>query len=188
MASYPKNRLSIADFYEVAQRPENAQRHLEFIDGEVVDVPSGIYASVIAVRVATCIIQWQRDTDQVGYITGAGGGYIIEGHVFAPDLGFLLDFPTSKGFAQTPPLLAVEVISDPGSHSEQAELRRKLSIYRRADVVVWVVDFEAKQIEVHHPDNRIEIFDESMTLLGGDTLPGFEMVVKDVFPEEPPSE
>ena len=40
MASYPKNRLSIADFYEVAQRPENAQRHLEFIDGEVVDVPS----------------------------------------------------------------------------------------------------------------------------------------------------
>ncbi|MAU12073.1 MAG: hypothetical protein CL607_19780 [Anaerolineaceae bacterium] len=185
MASYPKNRLSIADFYDFAQRPENAQRHLELIDGEVVDVPSNILASTIAIRIATLITMWLMQSNSDGNVSGADGGYVIEGHVFVPDVAFYRDFPKAKGFSQTPPLLAVEVISDPGSHSEQAELRRKLSIYRNADVVVWVVDFEAKQIEVHFPDNRIEIYDESMMMPGGDILPGFELAVKDVFPEEP---
>lgn len=188
MASYPKNRLSIADFYDFAQRPENAQRHLELIDGEVVDVPSNILASTIAIRIATLITMWLMQSNSDGNVSGADGGYVIEGHVFAPDVAFYRDIPRAKGFAQTPPLLAVEVISDPGSSTEQSELRRKLSIYRNADVVVWVVDFVAKQIEVHYPDNRIEIYGESMTLLGGDILAGFELAVKDIFPEQPQSE
>lgn len=188
MASIFPQYLSIDDFYEFAQHPEYEGRHLELIGGEVVETSTNTYASVVAVRIATGIMQWQRDLGQRGYVTGAGGGFIVEGNVIAPDVAFTRDFPSATSFAQTPPLLAVEVISDPGSSTEQSELRRKLSIYRNADVVVWVVDFEAKQIEVHFPDNRIEIYGESMTLPGGDILPGFELAVKDVFPEQPQSD
>jgi Uma2 family endonuclease len=83
-----------------------------------------------------------------GYLTGEGGGYVIEEHVFAPDVAYTTQPVIRKGFAPHPPLLAVEVLSDPHNNREQSDIRRKLAVYLRAGVVVWVVDYEAEQVDV----------------------------------------
>jgi len=176
--------MSVEDFYTFANQPGHAERHYELIDGEVVEVPSNAYASVIASLISFYIHLFLQKNDVRGYISGEGGGFVIDGHVFAPDVAYMRDLPTDKGFEQQPPLLAVEVLSDPKSNAEQSELRRKLGHYRRAGVVVWVVDYVARKVEIHLPDNTVNIYGDEDKLTGGDVLPGFELPVKDIFPNE----
>ncbi len=181
-----KKNMTISEFQGFIEHPENAEKRFEFIEGEIIDVPSNPLASEIAVLISFFIRLFLRENNLKGHITGEGGGYIINGHVFAPDVAYLshdrqskLD---SKGFNQVPPELAVEVISDPTNSTEQTDLRRKLAHYRTAGVTTWVVDYVARKVEVHLPDNTVTIYDDTMKLTAEHILPGFELAVKDIFP------
>lgn len=176
--------MTVEDFYVFANQPGNADRRYELINGEVVEVPSNPYVSVIAARIVGFLSIFLFNNKAKGHISGADGGFIIDGQVFAPDVAYIRDLPTNKGYEQVPPLLAVEVLSDPKSNTEQSDLRRKLGHYRRAGVVVWVVDYVARKIEVHLPDNTVKIYADEDKLTGEDFLPGFELAVKDIFPAE----
>ena len=184
MASVSREKTTQAAFEAFVQRPENAEKRFELIDGEIIEVPSNPFVSVIAVRIAAFLSLYLMQSKHEGHVTGEGGGFIIAGQIFAPDVAYMRDLPTSKGYETTPPALAVEVISDPGNNAEQTDLRRKLAHYRRAGVVVWVVDYVARRVEVHLPDNTVTLYDEESTLTGGDVLPGFELAVKDIFPSQ----
>jgi Uma2 family endonuclease len=185
MAVQLKQRTTLAEFEAFVERPENLDKRFEFIDGEIVDVPSNPYVSKIAGWILTALNLFLREHD-LGHVTGADGGYVVNGEIYAPDVAYISyerqPELAQKGYNPTPPELAVEVISDPHNSAEQSNLRRKLAHYRRADVLVWVVDYEARRVEVHTPDNLVQLYDESMTLTGGSILPGFELPVKDVFP------
>jgi len=181
-----KKNMTITEFQAFIEDPANAEKRFEFIDGEIIDVPSNPLASEIATLISFFIRLFLRENNLNGHITGEGGGYIINGHVFAPDVAYLshdrqskLD---SKGFNQVPPELAVEVISDPTNSTEQTDLRRKLTHYRTAEVTTWVVDYTTQRVEVHLPDGSMQLYDNTMKLTAEHILPGFELAVKDIFP------
>ena len=179
-----KKEVSIAKFQAFVERAENLEKRVELINGEIVEVPSNPFVSVIAARIITFISLYVMQNERAGHISGADGGFIIDGQVFAPDVAYMHELPTNKGFGQQPPLLAVEVISDPQSNTEQTDLRRKLVHYGRANVVVWVVDYVAQQVEVHAPDEHVKLYDATMALTSEAILPGFELPVKDIFPDQ----
>jgi len=177
-----KKNMTISEFQAFIEQPENTEKRFEFIDGEIIDVPSNPYVSVIAARIVGFLSMFLLQNKAKGHISGADGGFIINGQVFAPDVAYMRHLPTNKGFEQQPPELAVEVISDPTNSTEQTDLRRKLAHYRTAEVTIWVVDYVARKVEVHLPDNTVTIYDDTMKLTAEHILPGFELAVKDIFP------
>lgn len=177
--------VTIEQFQAFVALPENTDKRYEWIDGEIIEVPSNPFVSVIAGIILYAIRHWIIEGGYRGYVTGEGGGYIIDGQVVAPDVAYVRDLPTNQGYEATPPLLAVEVISDPYNNTEQTDLRRKLAYYMRAGVVLWVVDYVAQQVEVHEPGAQVRVLNAEDTLDGGDILPGFALPVKDIFPPPP---
>jgi len=175
--------VTVSEFQTFIKRPENRERRFELMDGEIVEMPSNPFASVIAIRIAALLSIYLMQSQHEGYVTGEGGGFIINGQVFAPDVAYMRNLPTSKGFGEHPPLLAVEVISDPTSSAEQTDLRRKLVHYRAMGITVWVVDYLTQRVEVHQADGSMQIYDDTMTLVPGDILPDFTLPVKDIFPK-----
>ncbi|MFP4321485.1 MAG: Uma2 family endonuclease [Anaerolineales bacterium] len=179
-----KKAITISEFQTFIERDENREQRFELIDEEIVKVPSNPLVSVIAMRIVGFIFMFLREQQVAGHVSGEGGGFIIDGQVFAPDVAYIRDLPTDKGFEHQPPLLAVEVISDPGNNTEQTDLRRKLAHYMRAGTLVWVVDYMARQVEVHQLGERVVLVGETGQLTAPDILPGFELAVSDIFPQD----
>lgn len=181
-------RYTVEEFDEFVELPENDDKILEFIAGEVYEVPSNPYVSAIAIKIATLITIYLTENN-LGYITGADGGYKIGGERFAPDVAFISyakqEELTKKGYNDGPPDLAVEVISNPSSAQELVQLRRKITSYLAAGVAVWIVDYKAKTVEIHQIGEQTKVIDENGTVDAGDVLPGFKMAVKDIFPQFP---
>jgi Uma2 family endonuclease len=46
-----KERVTIEAFEALVNRPENAEKRFELIDGEIIEVPSNPFVSVIAMRI-----------------------------------------------------------------------------------------------------------------------------------------
>src|SRR5437899_3336415 len=78
------------DFWEFASKPENADRFLELIDGEIVELAaSSTVPSIITAEVIRFVGNHVRQHD-LGYITSAEGGYVLSPKdVLAPDVGFI---------------------------------------------------------------------------------------------------
>lgn len=184
MALSHQKLLTIHDFEAFTRLPENSEKIFELIDGEIVEVPSNPYVSVIASLINFYINLFLSQHKLQGHVTGEGGGFIINGHVFAPDVAYVQKLPSNKGYETIPPLLAVEVISDPHSNTEQTDLRRKMTHYMQAGVVVWVVDYIARQVEVHVPEASVALLQEDHELTLDGILPDFKLAVKDIFPDE----
>jgi Uma2 family endonuclease len=151
------------------------------IAGEMLEkTVSNSRASVIGLWLGALIafFVYQRD---LGYVTGADGGYIVSGERYIPDGAFLSKarcpvFP-SVAYIEMAPDLALEVLS-PGNTDE--ELRVKLVNYLAAGTIVWVVD-PGKRVEVHRPGLPVQVLRAADTLDGGDLLPGFKLSVKDIL-------
>jgi Uma2 family endonuclease len=182
-----KQTMTVTDFDIWADLPENRARRLEYIGGEIVEVPSNPYVSMIAVRIIGFLLEYLKVND-LGWVTGEGGGYMVAGERYAPDAAFISRARqpqlARKGYNPNPPDLAVEVISDPDNREEQTALRVKTTNYLAAGVVVWVVDYVMRVVEVHQPGKPVTVLAEDTILEGGDRLPGLMIPVKDIFPEE----
>lgn len=178
-----KRDVTRADFDAWVRQAENRDKRFEYLDGEIIEVPSNPYVSVIAARIITFLSLYLLQQQIAGYVTGEGGGFLVDDQVFAPDVAYVTHLPTRKGYELAPPLLAVEVISDPYNNVEQSDLRRKLAHYRRAGVLVWIVDYAAQQVEVHRADGMVQILSVTDTLTGDAILPGLTLPIADIFPK-----
>lgn len=181
-------RYTVEEFEAFIELPENDDKILEFISGEIYEVPSNPYVSVVAGLILTFINIYLME-NRIGYVSGADGGYKIGGERFAPDVAFTSfakqEQPDKKGYNTNPPDLAVEVISNPSSKTELTQLRRKITSYLAGGVIVWIIDPDAKTLEVHQPGEKPQVHDENSTVEGGAVLPGFKMAIKDIFPKPP---
>jgi Uma2 family endonuclease len=177
-------RMTVEEFERFAERPENANRRLEDIGGEVVEVASNSYSSLVAGNILFAIKLHLRDSGLQGYVTGADGGYKVAGEDYLPDVGFIakvrLPDPPHETWISLPPDLAVEVLSP---SDKPDDTRIKLVHYLAAGTVVWVVDPDQKQVEVYTPGPAVKRLGEDDTLDGSDVLPGFTLAVKEIFPE-----
>ena len=162
----------------------------EFVDGEVVQVPSNPWVSRIAGIIFSCIWIHLRQRGLPDNITTTDGGYMINGQRFAPDMAYVGPGKrfVNRGYNPDPPDLAVEVVSDESNRKELSDLAAKLPHYRAAGVTVWVVLPRAQQVQIHAPDDdpaqtplTIGLDD---TLEGPALLPDFRLPLRELFSEQ----
>lgn len=186
-----KKIYTLAEFSELAELPDNANRLLELIDGQIVEKMPSFRPSQIAALILT-YLNLYLFKNLIGYVTGADGSYVIdEDNQFIPDVGYIAkarmpEMPERT--ALVPPDLAVEVVSPTDS---VRKVQRKARRYLRAGTkIVWIVYPEDQTVDVCLPDEtepdgmRIIEFGVDSILDGGDVLPGFTLAVKAIFGDE----
>ncbi len=186
-----QERLYTADdLWELAHQPEYEGKRLQLIEGEVYEMPpTGGEHGGITLDIGAQIRNHVKAHD-LGYTTAAETGFILfknpagKDTVVAPDVGFIakarLPQGLPTGYVPLAPDLAVEVVS-PGDSADEVD--RKVLLYLRYGTrLVWVVYPKTKTMIAQTPTG-IERYDADSTLDGGDVLPGFTLVLRDIFPQ-----
>jgi Uma2 family endonuclease len=175
-------RYTVQEFEQIVTLPENAGRRLEFVGGDVIDVVSNNYSSLVGALILAKLVAFVMEKG-LGYVTGADGGYAVAGDRYIPDAAFIAKSrqpePSRASYNPLSPDLAVEVLSPT---DDLNVMRFKVAVYLAAGTTVWIADPVKKQIEVYAPGHTPQRFAIDETLDGGAVLPGFVMAVKDVFP------
>ena len=179
-----KRKITAQQFNEFVFQPENVQRQFELIAGEIIEMVSNSYSSIIAARLLIRLGAYVLDNN-LGHVLGADGGYEIDDERYIPDVSFLSyarhpEVP-KVAYIKAVPNLVVEVMSP----TDTAKIiRMKVVGYLNAGVVVWVIQPEDKTVEVYVPGQAVQLLEEADILTGGDILPEFKISVKDIFPEQ----
>jgi len=178
------------EFWEISHRPENANKRLELVEGEIREMtPAGGEHGEVTFDLGLFVGNFVKKHN-LGRVTAAETGYVLfknpkgKDTVRGPDIGFIsierAPQPFAGKFIPMPPDLAVEVVSPEDAADEVDE---KVQLYLRYGVrLVWVVYPKTKAIIVHTADSmyRLSVND---TLDGGDVLPGFTLKVSEIFPK-----
>lgn len=184
-----KERVHDVDsFWHFVCQPENANRHFELINGEIVEMPQpgeehGFLAGEVYHHFR--LFDPQR---KLGIPTVESGYYSLDDRstVLGPDVAFRrvdAAAPLQKRWAPTMPDLAVEIKSPSNTLTE---LRQKASIYlRRETQLVWIIIPETRGAEVwrlnEDGDMETEFITEDGALSGEDVLPGFRLKLSALF-------
>ncbi|MFN8376325.1 MAG: Uma2 family endonuclease [Anaerolineae bacterium] len=178
-----EKRYTLDEFHVFSEAPENKNRLLELINGEIVEKVASFKPSRLALRMGH-LLSIYLDQNDIGYVTGADGSYILApGYEFMPDVGYISKarLPQEpERQVQGPPDLAVEVKSPTDS---KREMRQKAEDYLRFGTkMVWLIFPEEKLVEVYVPDKDVAEININGVLDGGEVLPGFTLPVKEIFP------
>lgn len=176
--------MTVEQFDEWVMLPNNIGMNYEYIGGEIKPVVAHGYSSRITAIIIYEIIAYLRRTGAEGKVTAPDGGYQIAGERYIPDVAYSKDPSSTKGYNPIAPDLVVEVISDPSSAKERADLHIKTANYLSVGCVVWIINPETQSVEVYAPNTPVQIIPTTGTLKGGDVLPDFAVKVTDLFPQE----
>ena len=176
-------KLYTADeFFDIARLPENENRRLELQNGEIIEMPpSRPVNTIVAWNIARIVGNYVVKND-LGYMSGADGGYkLAENKVRQPDAAFI----SKKRYTSIPdefeggPDLAIEVISP-----REDALGKATEYLEAGTQLVWAIyPVEQKVHVLRSEEPRWTILTNDDVLSGEDVLPGFEVPVKDIFPE-----
>ncbi|MBX3061878.1 MAG: Uma2 family endonuclease [Anaerolineae bacterium] len=173
--------LTVEEFDRIAMLPENRDRLLEYIGGEIVEVVSNTKSSRLGARIVGRIEIFVTDHD-LGFVTGADGGYMVSGERYIPDAAFTGKdrqvVPSADGYYPVAPDLAVEVLS-PGNSVD--EIATKVANYLAAGTTVWIVDGDKREVRILAPRKSAVVLRMSDVLDGGEALSGFKLKVSDLF-------
>lgn len=157
----------------------------ELIDGEMQPVtPRTLSQGIVVGRLGDRLSVWAEAT---GYgMVAVDAGFIFRRDpdtVLGPDLAVMnraaVAGASNRGFAETAPMLAVEVLSPANPPRDVA---RKIAIYLEAGVaLVWVVDLKRRTVSVHEPNREPRTLIGDDVLEGGATLPGFAVALGYLF-------
>ncbi|MDZ4670002.1 MAG: Uma2 family endonuclease [Phototrophicales bacterium] len=178
-----KERLSVQAFEAYASEPENRERALEFINGEIYDMVCDWNSSEIGAEILGLLRTYIRK-HKLGLITGADGGYRVNDERYIPDCAFVKQSRLIPNFTGSwypiAPDLAVEVLSPTDSQREK-KLRLKLQNYLIAGTIVWIIDPETQTIEVYSPNQIPRTYGMGESFLVGELLPNIQIKVDAIF-------
>lgn len=176
------------DLWELSHQPEYADKKLELSNGSLIVMsPIGQQHGIKTNRVSFKISSFVYDRG-LGEVTAAETGYVlgktVEGRdvVRAPDIGYIraerLSVESSERYVKGAPDLAVEVMS-PNDTAD--EIQKKVGEYLQYGTrLVWVV-FPALKTVVVRTVEGSRTLTEKDTLEGGDVLPGFVLLLSELF-------
>jgi Uma2 family endonuclease len=177
---------SVDDLWRLSHEP--GDRRFELVKGQLVEMsPAGGIHGDIASELNMHIRLFVKQHN-LGYVSAAETGYILftdpdEGDtVRAPDVAFVQKERLPRGFPAgyipLAPDLAVEVVSP---NDKAGEIEEKIADYLRAGVrLAWFVYPKSKSVHVYTSET-IERLNTDDTLDGRDVLPGFQLVVRNLF-------
>jgi Uma2 family endonuclease len=172
--------VSIDEFKQFVNQPENADDLFELINGEIIKVMPGRTNNSYRGHILTVAVHRFCDDHKLPcYTSGGDGAYRIGEDVVAPDFAYKRT-PMSDDYSDpVAPLWAVEIISPT---DKAADIRDKRQIYGRAGILLWEMYPQSKSIDVYAPGHAMRTHRIDDTLDGGDALPGFTLPVRDIFP------
>ena len=181
-----KSLMTVDEFYDFVNRPENQARSFELVRGEVIEVsrPTRVHGR-ICINVGFKLELYARKRRK-GYVVCNDSGVILERNpdtVRGPDVAYYEDVQQFEDLPEkwgdVAPRLAVEVLSP----NDTARLiNDKIFDYLANGVeVVWVIDSESKRVSVYSKSEGVKSLAEKDMLTGGEVLPGFRCKVADFF-------
>lgn len=188
--------ISADEFHALSQHPGSEGKTFDLIEGVVYEVVTGGEHGEI-----TSHFEWHIRNHvlkhRLGRVTSAETGYLLyknpepagKDTVLGPDIGFVTlaraPKPFGEGYVPFAPDLAVEVVS-PGNSSEDIEL--KVETYLKYGTrLVWLVYPKQVKVRVCRPNSGEPggfsggYLNADDLLTGGDVLPGFQILVADIF-------
>lgn len=177
-----EKQITIAQFEEILKLPENQDRLLELINGEIVEKMPTEEHGMINTNLSIALGLFARQTksgrvgSEVRYQTAEE-----DRNSRLPDISFTsAKRPVvKKGSVPHFPDLAVEIKSPDDSIRQ---LREKAEYYLENGVaMVWLVYPEQRMVEVYTVDGEVEILLEGDVVSGGAVLPDFTMPVAEIF-------
>lgn len=176
---------TIAEYEAIAERPENAERRFELIDGEIVEMSPSELHGLIAALITAALVHHAKAHD-LGRVTIEARHQMPgdEYNARLPDVAFTRKeraLPiVEKGSIPQMPDLAVEVKSPDDTY---LSLRRKAEYYlANGSQMVWLIYPEKRLIEIYRAEADVEILREEEVIDGGEVLPGLRLPVSDLFP------
>ena len=166
---------------------DHEDRLYELVDGVLVEKAMGLRESFLAIALASILWSFVRPRN-LGLVTGeAGMMRLMAGLVRMPDVAFIswTRLPNRRVPTEPIPALApdlvVEVLS---AGNTPGEMARKRQEYFHAGVqIVWMVDPNARTVEVFTAPEQSTVLHEVQTLEGGTVLPGFVLPLHELFAE-----
>ncbi len=186
MATVATDLMTAEQFWEWANRPENAEKFFELERGKVIEMPPPTKAHGFVCGNAARILGGYALQSRRGYICTNDAGVLIERDpdtIRGPDVSFSTDEQTldtmDRKYSLTLPVLIVEVRSP--SDTEKRILRR-LEQYMRVRIpMVWLVNPEERIVTVYQPGEIHRTLDEQDELSGNAVLPDFRCRVAEFF-------
>ncbi len=181
-ASVKTKTLLTAD--DLWRMPRDGRRY-ELVKGELVEMtPVGPRHGAIARRLGAKLGEF-ADAHQLGE-TMVETGFCLERQpdtVRAPDVSFLskerVPPEDHEGYVPGAPDLAVEIVS-PGDRD--TDIQDKVMDYlAHGTRLVWVVRPRQRTVTVYRPDGTVRLLRETDTLDGEDVVPGFSLLVGELF-------
>jgi Uma2 family endonuclease len=180
--------ISVDEFREIAQRPENADLHMELIEGVIYAMPpTGEVHGSSGARFLFFIYGYV-DSKKLGRVTTAETGYIVhtdedgKNTLLAPDVGFIskarMTPAPSLKYVPVAPDLAVEIMSP---NDKAADIHLKINKYLQYGTRAVSVAYPESRTVVVHTLAGAQTLHEHETLDGGDILPGFALRVGEIF-------
>jgi Uma2 family endonuclease len=182
MVAQDKIKLTLADYHQFIDAPENADRLFELSNGELVEKMPSFLPSEIAGNVIFHLKLFLRER-ALGRVSGADGGYVMpNGDVLIPDVGFIATLRMPETPEREPlaaPDLAVEMLSPT---DRKRALRNKAERYlAHGTAMVWLVFPIEQLVEVYVADADVVTVGIDGVLEGGAVLPGFTLKVSELF-------
>ena len=169
---------------ELYDMPDDGFRY-ELVRGELVKMaPAGAIHGVIGYRIGLRLGVYVENL-RLGTVFGIDTGFrLAEDHVLAPDGAFVSEsrIPASglpEGFFPGAPDLAIEVISP---SEREPHISQKVDDYLHYGCkMVILIRPRTRQIEVHTPNQDVQILETGDVLDGGDAVPGWQLPIADIF-------
>jgi Uma2 family endonuclease len=180
----PPGLATEADVVE-AERGQN--RLCELVDGVLVEKGMGYGESLLAGALIEILRRFVRPR-KLGLVSAPDGMLrLFPGLVRIPDVAFASwdRFPDRKVPKVPVPTVVPDLIVEVLSVSNTlAEMDRKRAEYFDAGVrLIWEIDPVSRSVSVYTPGGTVNVLDASQTLEGGDVLPGFALVLSELFAE-----
>jgi Uma2 family endonuclease len=165
----------------------------ELVGGQLVERNMGVESSWISGRLHSRLDRF-CEHHGIGWALVPDSGYQCFPHepglVRKPDVSFVRygRFPGGvlpKGWAGIPPDLAVEVVSP---NDTVYDLEDRLSDYQKVRVpLIWVIHPKSRTVRIYRSDGTESVLHENDELSGEDVIPGFQCLVRELFPAHEPA-
>lgn len=182
-----REKMTVAQFEAYIALPENRDRRLELVDGEIVEKMTSQRHNRISRSLFRSLDKFalERNLGEVEFETSIRAPEANSANFRIPDLSFTqkdrAGAIVERGAVPQIPDICIEIQSpddDPG------EMRRKSAYYLENGArEVWLIFTKRPRVEVMYPDGDSDFFntDDVLTSI---VLPDFRMNVADIFDVE----